>query len=75
MCGGGGYAGMMKNMLITLGWDKERIYNVGGYWSYKGNNIVQVKREIEKEKYVYDFWKVAYHDIDFDELHEVQNED
>ena len=27
MCGGGGYAGMTKNMLIALGWDKDKIYN------------------------------------------------
>ena len=30
MCGGGGYAGMTKNLLVSLGWDKEKIYNVGG---------------------------------------------
>ena len=32
MCGGGGYAGMMKNLLISLGWNQDNIYNVGGYW-------------------------------------------
>ena len=31
MCGGGGYAGMTKNLLISLGWDKDKIYNVGGF--------------------------------------------
>lgn len=72
MCGGGGYAGMTKNMLISLGWDKDKIYNVGAYWSYKGKNNVEVKREIGKDKYTYDFWKVPYHDIDFKELHEVK---
>ena len=74
MCGGGGYAGMTKNMLVTLGWDENKIYNVGGYWYYNGKNNVEVKTE----KYgdiSYDFWKVPYHDIDFDSLHEVnQNE-
>ena len=29
MCGGGGYSGMMKNMLIALGWDDSKIYDVG----------------------------------------------
>ena len=72
MCGGGGYAGMTKNMLITLGWDENKIYNVGGYWSYSGKNNVEVKK-INKDKSVsYDFWKVTYHDIDFKNLHEVK---
>ena len=43
MCGGGGYAGMMKNLLISLGWNQDNIYA---------------------------FWKVPYHDIDFDSLNE-----
>ena len=28
MCGGGGYAGMTKTMLVSLGWDENKIYNV-----------------------------------------------
>ena len=28
MCGGGGYAGMTKNLLVSLGWDENKIYNV-----------------------------------------------
>ena len=36
MCGGGGYAGMTKDFLVTMGWDETKIYNVGGYWYYKG---------------------------------------
>ncbi len=72
MCGGGGYAGMTKNMLIALGWDKDKIYNVGGYWYYEGNNKVEVKRVNKNNKTVYDFWKVTYHDIDFSLLTEVK---
>ena len=68
MCGGGGYAGMTKNMLVSLGWNKDKIYDVGGYWYYKGKNKVKVKNE---ELNSYDFWKVNYHNIDFDSLHEV----
>lgn len=71
MCGGGGYAGMMKSMLVELGWDEEKIYDVGGYWNYSGENDVKVKRE-EDGKAKYDFWKVAYHDIDFKELTPVE---
>lgn len=72
MCGGGGYAGMMRNMLVSLGWDKDKIYNAGGYWSYNGKNNIAVKREADKDSYEYDFWKVPYHDIDFKTLHEVK---
>lgn len=70
MCGGGGYAGMMKNMLISLGWDENKIYNIGGYWYYQGKNNVDVKKTIE-DKITYDFWKVNYYDIDFELLNEV----
>ena len=72
MCGGGGYAGQTKTMLVELGWDEDKIYNVGGYWYYKGNNNVEVKKTNEDGSISYDFWKVTYHDIDFNNLHEVQ---
>ena len=71
MCGGGGYAGMTKSLLVAEGWDADKIYNVGGYWYYEGKNNVQVKNEKDKEV-TYDFWKVPYHDIDFKLLHEVK---
>ena len=70
MCGGGGYAGMTKNLLVALGWDTDKIYNVGGYWYYDGDNNVEVKNTKYGDT-TYDFWKVPYHDIDFDSLHEV----
>ena len=73
MCGGGGYSGMMKNLLVALGWDAERIYDVGGYWSYEGENDVKVKRTTEGGQIVYDFYKVPYHAIDFSKL--TANED
>lgn len=69
MCGGGGYSGMMKNMLIALGWDGDKIYDVGGYWYYDGANNVRLIREVgEDGKPVYDFYKVPYHIIDFSTL-------
>ena len=71
MCGGGGYAGMTKNLLVSLGWDKNKIYDVGGYWYYNGKNNVQVKT-IKDGKTTYDFWKVTYHDIDFKSLTEAK---
>lgn len=71
MCGGGGYAGMTKNMLVKLGWDETKIYNVGGYWYYKGKNNISVKRTVKEENF-YDFYKIPYHNIDFEVLHEVK---
>ena len=70
MCGGGGYSGMMKSMLIALGWDKDKIYNTGGYWFYKGNNNIIIKNG-KNNNVNYDFWKVTYHDIDFNLLNKV----
>ena len=67
MCGGGGYAGMTKNLLVSLGWDANKIYNTGGYWYYKGKNDVKIKRVVDGQD-KYDFWKVNYHNIDFDTL-------
>lgn len=69
MCGGGGYAGMTKNMLVSLGWNEEKIYNVGAYWSYEGNHNISTKNTHDSET-KYDFWKVNYHDIQFDNLTE-----
>ncbi len=71
MCGGGGYAGMTKNLLVSLGWDEKKIYDVGGYWFYNGKNNVEVKKENNGET-TYDFWKVIYHDVEFDKLTEVK---
>ena len=70
MCGGGGYSGMMKQMLVELGWDGSKIYDVGGYWFYEGKNDVEVKRELSDGSVVYDFWKVPVHEIDFETLTE-----
>ena len=66
MCGGGEYSGMMKNMLTTLGWDSDKIYVVGSYWYYEGNYDLKIKQDDGS----YAFWKLPYHEIDFDKLTE-----
>ena len=68
MCGGGGYAGMTKALLVAKGWDADKIYDVGGYWYYEGENNVAVKETDESGNTTYAFWKVPYHEIDFAEL-------
>lgn len=75
MCGGGGYAGMTKALLVAEGWNADKIYDVGGYWFYDGENNVEVKRQNSKGETVYDFWKVAYHDIDFSTLTKIKKND
>lgn len=71
MCGGGGYANMMKNFLIAMGWDEDTIYNVGGYWYYRGKNDIKVEKTAEGE---YDFSKVPYHEIKFDNLKKIEKQ-
>lgn len=68
MCGGGGYSGMMKKMLVALGWDANKIYVTGGHWYYDGNNNIEVKRITPEGQTVYDFYKVPMHEIDFNQL-------
>lgn len=68
MCGAGGYANFTKKMLVSLGWDESKIYNIGGYWNYEGNRKISTVNENGN----YDFWKVNYHDINFDLLTEVK---
>ena len=68
MCGAGGYANFTKKMLVALGWDESKIYNVGGYWFYNGKRNVPVEYTNEAGETKYAFWKVAYHDIDFSRL-------
>ena len=55
MCGAGGYAGSTKEMLVALGWDENKIYNIGGYWYYNGNNNVEVKRTTNNKTYYRNF--------------------
>ena len=67
MCGAGGYAGMTKSFLISLGWDADKIYNVGGYWNYNGKHSINIKKE-EDGVASYDFDSVPYYNIEFDKL-------
>lgn len=68
MCGGGGYAGMTKNLLVAQGWDAEKIYVVGGFWYYEGDNIINIKETSSTGQTIYAFWKVPYRQINFSEL-------
>ena len=73
MCGGGGYSGMMKSLLIFLGWDASKLYNIGGNWNYKGENTLEliVYPENADGDKVYATWRADYAYIDFSHLHPV----
>ena len=73
MCGGGGYAGMMKTLLLELGWDEDLLYNIGGNWTYTGENGLEliVYPEDAEEENIYATWRADYAYIDFSRLHPV----
>lgn len=74
MCGGGGYANMMKFLLIHLGWDKNKLYNIGANWEYKGKykkELVIYPEDI-REKKIYATWRADYAYIAFDKLNKLE---
>lgn len=73
MCGGGGYAGMTKNLLIFLGWNPELLYNVGGNWAYqgeKGVELIQYSEDADGNN-IFATWRADYAYIDFTRLHPI----
>ena len=71
MCGGGGYAGMTKSLLVFLGWDADLLYNIGGNWGYTGDNALEliIYPEDANEDEIYATWRADYATIDFALLH------
>ncbi len=71
MCGGGGYSGMMKDLLIFLGWDEALLYNTGANWDYDGENRLElvVYPEQAEGDLIYATWRADYTYIEFDKLH------
>lgn len=72
MCGGGGYAGMTKTLLLHLGWSEELLYNIGANWEYDGENDLEliVYPEDANDENIYATWRADYAYIDFGRLHE-----
>ena len=69
MCGGGGYAGMMKKFLVSLGWNENKIWVVGGYWYYTGEHNIKLEySELYDEPR-----KFTYHEIDFNKFTTIRN--
>ena len=70
MCGGGGYAGMTKELLLYLGWDADTLYNIGANWTYSGENRLElvVYPEEAGDAPIYATWRADYALIDFERL-------
>lgn len=70
MCGGGGYANMTKQLLIALGWDETKLYNVGANWTYEGDNALELVIYPEKatDSLIYATWRADYVNIEFEKL-------
>ena len=64
ICGGGGYASMMRKLLIHLGWNADDVYNVGGAWEYTGYRAVELINYADEANPSYYLWRadVAYID-------------
>ena len=73
MCGGGGYSGLMKSLLIHLGWEESLLYNIGANWTYTGENALElvIYPEDAGEDKIYATWRADYAYIDFSRLHRV----
>lgn len=73
MCGGGGYAGMAKTLLIHLGWDVEKLYNIGGFWEYEGDHVLDLVTYPSTATGAPAFatWRADYAYLDFNTMHRV----
>ena len=74
MCGGGGYAGMMKQLLLFLDWDENLLYNIGANWEYTGSHGVElvVYPEDAGGRNIYATWRADYAYLDFTRLEKLQ---
>ena len=74
MCGGGGYANMMKEVLIHMGYDKDNIYNIGANWNYKGKHkkeLIIYPEDVNGNK-IYASWRADYAYIPFEKMHNLK---
>ena len=71
VCGGGGYAWMMKKLLIHLGWDESKLYVVGGMRAYRGfrTTMLTIHATQIGEPNLYATWRADYATIAFNMLH------
>ena len=74
VCKLGDHAGLLRKLLIRLGWDAKSIYNVGGMWAYTGTKIQEIlvyPSQAGGNK-MYATWRADYATIDFSLLHQAK---
>ncbi|MCQ2553293.1 MAG: hypothetical protein MJ150_03215, partial [Clostridia bacterium] len=59
-----------KQLLIALGWDEAKLYNVGANWTYEGDNALELVIYPEKatDSLIYATWRADYVNIEFEKL-------
>lgn len=65
MCGGGGYAAMMRALLLYLGYDERLLYNAGGMWEYLGYHSVELISYDDNGRPDFHLWRADIASIDF----------
>ena len=73
-CRLGDHSGLMRKLLIHLGWQESMIYNVGGMWAYEGSSVVEITvypTQVGGNR-LYATWRADYAVLDFDLLHKVE---
>ena len=68
MCNAGGYASFAKALLVFLGWDPSRLYNIGGIGGYTGAKSVDLITTDEDGNRVYHLWRAERIIIDFEKM-------
>lgn len=74
MCGGGGYAGMMRAFLLFMGWDASKVFNIGANWDYSGSHSVRLISYGQDGAPTYRTWRADYTLIEFDRLEAVDDD-
>ena len=64
ICGGGGYAGMARKLLLAAGWDPARVYNAGGAWDYAGYRSVELVNYDRADAPTYYLWRARIAPLD-----------
>ena len=60
---------MTKQILIELGYDETKVYNIGGFWAYNGKHRIEMvtyydgKQTGAYEESFYSFYNANYMDI------------
>ena len=68
---------MTKTLLLYLGWDEGKLYNIGANWSYDGDHKYEliIYPEEHDGEIIYATWRADYAYLDFTKLHPAEVSD